>query len=205
MSRTSLLKLGETMPGTDSNGNLINNERLGEIREFDSRSGSNNARRAGQPIKAVLLRNVSGTRLYGGRIGRCYKSAGQSTVTECDGYTTVLADGPCVIIDDGLATAGVADDDLFWGVLCGEVLVKSPLAGAGFNATSIAVGDALVAATGSTVAATTSGRIAAAALANATDAGGAYAQALNHIGRALSARTSGETNADVLIYANIRW
>lgn len=196
--RTSDLQLGETMPGTDANGNLINGSRLGEIREFfTSRSSS--------PKVAVLLRNTAGFALRPKRVARCYASAGSKLVTESDGYATTLAEGPCVFVDDLLPAAGVADDDIFWGIIQGETLALAPLSGAAFNDTEIAVGDSIVTATGSTAGATTSGRIAGYALANATDAAGAYSQARNSLGRALSARTSGETAADVLIYANIKW
>ena len=200
-------ELGETLAGTDADGNLINADKLGLVYEFPASDLSGTTpkkRRTGKPIKAIALRNLSGARLYGKRIARCNKTAGYALVQSVDGYSTVLNDGPAVIIDEFIATVGVAANDIFWGIVSGPVTVLTPLAGATFNATGIAVGDNLVAATGSTTGATSSGRIAGHALANATDAAGAFAGAANRIGHALSARTSGETNSDLLIDACIQ-
>lgn len=200
------MPLGETLSGTDAAGNLINSEKLGSICEFHAErldDSSAKTYRHGGPVRAILLRNSSGATLYGKRLAGCKKTAGLSLVTEVDGYTTTLAQGPVVVIDEGLASTGVAANDLFWGIIGGPVITNTPLSGAAFNATGIAVGDSLIAITGSTTGATTSGRVGGYALANNTDAAGAFAQAANRIGYALSARTSGETNSDLLIYAAI--
>lgn len=201
-------ELGETLKGTDDDGNLINKDKLGQIYVFPASNLSGTTgkkRRTGKPVVAVCLRNESGATLYGKRLARCTKTAGYSLIEAVDGYTTVLNDGPCVVIDEFIATGGVADDDIFWGIIGGPVTVLTPLAGATFNATGIAVGDNLVACTAVTTGATSAGRIAGHALANATDAAGAFAAAANRIGHALSARTSGETNSDLLIDACIQF
>lgn len=202
------MPLGETLTGTDSDGNLINSENLGRVYCFDAVQLDNTSaktNRSGKPIMAVLLRNTSGATLYGKMLGRCTETAGKALITTVDGYTTVLANEKCVLIDEGLATNGVANNAIFWGIISGQVIGKTPMAGAEFNATGIAVGDNLVAATGSTTGATTSGRIGGYALANNTDAAGAFKQSVYKIGEALSARTSGETNSDLLINLCIRW
>jgi len=201
-------ELGETLAGTDTDGNLINADKLGLIYEVPANDYSGTTpkkRRTGKTLKVICLRNLSGARLYGKRLARLNKTAGYKLVESTDGYTTTLADGPAVVIDEFLSTVGVASNDIFWGVLEGPVLVRTPLAGATFNATGIAVGDSLVAATGSTTGATSSGRIGGYALANATDAAGAHNQSRYAIGFALSARTSGETNADLLIHATVQF
>jgi hypothetical protein len=114
-----------------------------------------------------------------------------------------------VLIDPYLDSNGVADDDIFWGLFYGPALVLLPLLGSDHTA-DIAVNDQLVAATGTTTGATTSGRVTHVRFVNATDGStighfGAFNMIAGRVGRAMSARTSQETTAgaDLLVDLNI--
>lgn len=207
--------LGQTLRGTDDDGALINNEVLGSIHFFyavergaaDNRG--NKTRRVGKKIKAIALRNNSGATLYGKRVAILGSTAGYSGITTVIGYAATLALKGVVIIDEFLATSGVADKDIFWGIIEGPVTVLTPvIAGADFNG-DIAVGAQLVAATGTTTGATSCGRVSnvtftAATAGNTSNGFDGFKMAANLIGSALSARTTGETAADLLINAAIK-
>jgi len=208
--------LGETLSGKDTDNNLINKHWLGLIYDHplapatatDNRG--NKARLSGRTIRAVILRNESGQTLYGKRVARLTATAGYSLVTSVDGYAGAgLANANVIIIDDKLATTGVADDDLFWGVISGPQVVLTAMAGADFNG-DIAVGGFLVASTGTTTGATTSGRVSnitftAATAGNTSNGLDGFKMANNMVGVALSARTTGETHADLLIDARLNF
>lgn len=204
--------LGETMDGTDDNSNLINDHWLGQIFEhqaYDYSAASirgSKARTTGRTITAVILRNTSGIALLGKRIGILDTTAGYGMLENCIGYSDTLLQDNIVIIDEWLDSNGVADDDLFWGILAGPVKVLVPLAGADYNG-DIAVGNQLVAATGTTTGATTAGRVSNVTLPGQTGATQAFSAAHNIIGVALSAKTTQQTTAgqDVLINACIKY
>lgn len=132
-------ELGETLDGTDSNGNLINQSMLGRIYEFPAQRlgqsivGGKKGRLTGRSIKAIALRNVSGQTLYGKRLALLVKASEDSygitemsLTHEVDGYAAQsTADKNVVIIDEFIENNGVADDDIFWGILKGPVTVKS--------------------------------------------------------------------------------
>lgn len=200
--------LGEVLQGKDSDNALINSHWLGAEYTFPVPNPSgdlrgNKTRLTGKTVTAVILRNTSGGTLLGKRIGRLERTAGYDPVQSVDQYAIVLAEKGIVIIDSWLDSNGVPDDYLFWGIIKGPCEVLTPVAGAGFNAAAIAVGDLLVAATGATSNNSDYGRIAGFALANNTDAAGAFSQSRNTVATALSARTSGNTNAALLVNANI--
>ena len=203
-------ELGETLTGTDDDGNLVNDDVLGLIYEFPAVDTTatairgNKARKTGKTIKAVALRNESGLTLYGKRVVKLTETAGYSLVESVDGYAPTLADGNIVIVDDQLSSTGVADDDIFWGIISGPVTVLTSTVGADFNG-DIAVGSPLVAATGSTSGNSTSGRVSNVTIAGQTAGTVAFQMADNLVGRALSARTTAETAEDLLIQACIRF
>jgi hypothetical protein len=205
-----LFGLGTTLSGTDDDGNLINDEALGTIYEFPSRDLSssgirgNKTRLTDRPIVAVALRNESGLTLYGKRVAKLTETAGYSLLESVDGYAAELADGNVVIIDEFLETDGVADDDIFWGIISGPVTVLTSTVGADFNG-DIAVGSPLVAGTGSTTGNSTSGRVSNVTLAGQTAATAAFSMAHNLVGVALSAKTTGNTAADLLINAKLQY
>jgi hypothetical protein len=202
--------LGETLKGTDADGNLINAERLGQIftlpygRVASPQVRAAKGRFTGHPITAVLLRNTSGGVLLGKRLGQLSRTAGFKPLQEVDGYSTTLANQGVVIIDSQLGSAGVASNDIFWGIIRGPATILTPIAGADFNG-DIAVGGRLVSSTGTTTGATTSGRPSNVTMNATTGLTDAYKMAANAIGVAMSARTTGETNADLLLNATIVW
>ncbi len=201
------MELGEVLAGKDSDGNLINDQWLGQVFVFPAsrvsanlRGGKN--RRTGKPIKAILLRNESGITLYGKRLARLTPTAGYSLCESVNGYAAgSLACRNVVGIDEFLPSAGVADDAIFWGIIGGPFTVLVPATGAGMNG-DIAVGNHLVAGTGTTTQSVTqSGRVSNITLPGTTGATDAVNMAAGIVGRALSARTTGETTAgtDLLV------
>ncbi len=208
------MNLGETLDGL-TDGVLTHEDKLGMIHTFPANTltgGPNRQKgvKTGKSIKAVLLRNTSGLTLLGKRLGKMDRTAGYAMTKNVDGYGAALYDRNVVVIDPFLPSTGVADDDIFWGIIEGPVPILLPLVTAD-HAADIAVNDPLVAASGTTSGVTTSGRVTSIRFANAT-AGGTEAalSAFNNIysciGRAMSARTSQETTAgaDILVDVAIR-
>lgn len=209
------MALGETLDGKDPDSNLTNEDKLGSIYAFPNypQTGGPNRQksiRTAKPIIAILLRNTSGLTLLGKRFGQLDRTAGYTMTKEVAGYSTTLGNKGIVLIDPFLPATGVADDDIFWGLIAGTVPVLLPLLGSDHTA-DIAVNDPLVAATGTTTGATTSGRVTHVRFTNATagETGAAF-NAFNMIygcvGRAMSARTSQETTAgaDLLVDLDIK-
>lgn len=207
LSHIPPFELGETLKGTADDGTtLINDHWLGQVFEFPAKDaiGSKPAdqlgRRCGRTVKAMAVRNVSGTTLYGKRLclldaATAGLGASQSTggYFTTKGYTTETGQAHVAVIDEFIATSGVADDDIFWAILEGPVTVKMQTTAAGSN---VAAGGALIAGTG----AATSG--------NSTAGGVGTTSAplvTQLIGYALSARTTADTGADCLMMACIRF
>lgn len=102
--------------------------------------------------------------------------------------------------DEWLPAAGVPPNDLFWIVIEGPATVQTPLDGGADNVFN--VGTVVVALTGATSGATTAGRVAPQDLTGATSLLGNQIQ--NAVGWALSAATTANTNADLLVEVR-RW
>jgi len=204
------MPLGESLDGKDADGNLQHEDKLGMIHTFAAypQTGGPNRNKApftGRPITAVLLRNTSGLTMLGKRLVQIDRTAGYATTKNFDGYSSTLANRGVALLDPYLPTAGVVDDDIAWCIVGGPAPVLLPLVASDHTA-DIAVGSELVAATGTTTAVTTSGRITHVRFTNATagetGAGfNAYNMAAGLLGRAMSARTSQETTAgaDLLV------
>lgn len=152
-----------------------------------------------------LVKNVSGQTLYGKRLVQLDPTNPNHIL----GYQDTLAK-ECYPLDEFLPAGGLVNNDLGWIVIKGPAMCLTGFAGADFQTTSIAAGDRLIATTvngGTTAAGTTgtAGRVAVFAIAAATTAG-QFTQLLdaatNWIGRALTARTSGNTNTDILVDVN---
>lgn len=200
------MELGETLSGTDDNGNLTNQSMLGMIYEFPAQRlgqsvvGGKKGRLTGRTITAIALRNVSGQTLHGKRLAVLEKASADSygitemsLTHEVDGYADQTADKNVVIIDEFIETNGVADDDIFWGILKGPVTVKTQATEAVAN--TLAYGDCVAAGT----AAATSGQ---------TTAGGVIGhtcpQAGQLVGKACTTYSNtGNTFVDVQIIACI--
>lgn len=205
------LELGETLSGTDDDGNLINKDKLGQIFEIPANnfgpgnfSDGSKKRLTGRSIIAVLVRNESGAALLPKRLVRFTRTAGYSLCESVDGYADTLAEKCVAIVDPDLPSAGVADDDIFWAILKGPTTILTPMAGAGFNG-DISVGSQLVAATSTTTGATTAGRVSNVTMNATTGITDAFNMAANIVGKALSAKTTGNTNADLLVDACIQY
>jgi hypothetical protein len=193
------MDLGETLKGLEGT-TLINSEKLGGVYWFDNKATRKSvARQTGKPLGAVLMRNTAGFVLLGKRLGQLDRTAGFAMNHNVDGYSAINANKGVVLIDPYLASAGCADDEIFWAIFSGPALCLLPLVAADHTA-DIAVNDPLVAATGTTTGVTTSGRVTHVRFAVAT-AGGTQAalsgfdQMYGCIGRAMSAKTSQETTA----------
>lgn len=191
------IELGQTLPGTDADGNLINDSWLGCVFEIpaqplgSSQIRGSKKRLVGRTVKAVLLRNESGIKLYGKRLAKLTDTAGYYLLKSVDGYATDLNEVNAVAIDRYIATTGVADDDIFWGILSGPTVIR--LQGAANAAGTIAVGAKLVSGTGSTSGNSTSGGIAA----NTTP------RADSIVATALSAMNSASTGQDCLVNVHL--
>lgn len=210
---TAPFELGQTLKGTDADGNLINSEVLGGVFTFNnitttSPSGGVRKFHTGGPLQCMAIRNRSGVTLYGKRFASLDTAAGLTEVTDVKGYADTLAEPLCVLIDENLATNGVADKDIFWGVIDGVATTLTPETGAAFNG-DIAAGAVLVGATAaSSTGSTTGGRVSnvtftAATAGNTSNGYDGFRMALNTLGTALSARTTGETSADLLVKVKV--
>jgi hypothetical protein len=201
---TPPFELGETLKGKDTDGNLINDQWLGQKFVFPAKAantagpGDAKKRRCGYPITAMAVRNVSGQTLYGKRLcvldiatAGPIGSTGGPFATK--GYTVQAGELNCAPIDEFLATVGVADDDIFWVILGGPVIIKlQTLAG---STGTIAAGGRIEAGSGAgTILNVTSGGI-----------GVTTTAAMNIVGTALSAMNSASTGQDCLVLAQIRF
>lgn len=151
------------------------------------------AQRTERPVKLRIVRNVSGGVLLPKRLVTFQASAGKYGA-RVDGSVDITAE-EAYPVDEFLPTAGVPDDDLFYIVIEGPAVVSNTLvAGA---TSSIALADELIAATAVTSGATSAGRAEKAVF---TGVAQALADQIRHrLGRALTARTTGETGADILV------
>jgi len=153
-------------------------------------------KRSDDVVEAILVRNTSGAALLPGRLVR-WKSG--SRRREVDGYTNATAGEVAGVVDDQLPSTGVANNDLFWLIVKGHALIKTPLAGDGGNVFS--AGDIVVALTAITSGATTAGRPAVLATAATTNTAAAI---VNRFARVVSAMTTAQTNANMLAYLDVR-
>ena len=141
--------LGETLKGTDDDGNQINGHWEGAVYEFPDvdrtpalRGGKN--RRSGGTLRAVCVRNIKGSALtvatatYGLVLGfgTTATGTGRSAAGQVAGASLTEGDWAGVG-DPELGTTTVADDDLFWLIIGGAVPVYAEGA--------IGVGNAVVA------------------------------------------------------------
>lgn len=197
-------QLGETFKGKDADGNTINETVLGTRCAFEvidrTTTGltTGKTRLTGDTVCAIALRNTSGIALLPKRLVLLDVTAGYGMFKNADGYAHDLAIGPCVLVDPWLPTAGVADDEIFWGIYQGPAMALTPTVAADFNA-AISAGAPLVAATGTTSGNSTGGRVSNITLPGTTAGTVAFSMARNMIGYALSARTTDVTNSDILV------
>lgn len=153
--------------------------------------------RSNRKVTALLVRNAASFALLPKRVVK-WKSGQRGR--QVDGYCSVTNEACAGVVDEFLTSSGVAVNDLFWIVVKGPTLMLTGLAGDSTNV--INVDDILGALTAATSGATTAGRVGVVAL-TATSTGttdGSLGNALfNSFGRALSAKTTANTNADILV------
>lgn len=150
------------------------------------------------PIKLRCVRNVSGIALQSKRLVTFQTGYLGKRV---DGYADVASSEHCYPVDDAYGSVTIANNDLFWIVEDGPCLIKTALPADATNL--IPEGSFVVCATAATSQATTAGRIRAIDTAAATTL--QLEGLLNHVGRALTARTTANTNTDTLVYVRRAW
>lgn len=154
------------------------------------------ALRNSRDVRGVIVRNVSGITLLPKRFVT-YQTAQWGKRT--DGYCA-FAGGPVAgIVDDHLPAAGVPNGDLFWLITGGECLCTTSPAGSTAE-NFIVMFDAMYAQTAAaSTFSTTAGRVIPWDTTSITTGTTAMMIAMNFVGRALSAKTSANSNADLLI------
>jgi hypothetical protein len=153
--------------------------------------------RTNRKVRCRIVRNVSGIALTPKRLARYQATTYGARI---DGYCAVGAQDWAGVVDEWLPAAGVPTNDLCWIVVKGPSNILTDLAGADNNV--INQGDPLVALTAATSQATTAGRIrtpSVSASSTAYDDLVVLNEARNQVGRALSAKTTANTNADCLV------
>ena len=201
---TGLPNRGKTFLGSNPNRTIAASMKTdieGTKCEFDDVDPTPTAgvrvKRSNRNVVCLLVRNEAAAALLPKRIVK-WKSGQRGR--QVDGYTCITNEAAAGVVDEFLTSAGVAVHDLFWIVVQGPTLMLTPLEGDGTAV--IAVDDLLGALTAVTSGATTSGRVrvnALTATSTATTDGGLGAVVMNSFGRAMSAKTTANTNADVLV------
>lgn len=200
---TPPFELGETLKGSDADGNLINTDKEGLIYEFPDERKTGNQRgqktlRSNSKVVAVILRNTYGAALLGKRLGLRERDASNpwEFAARVNGYSATLRQTGVIAIDEHLPTAGVANNDLFWGVIAGPWTGLTANAGADFPEDIVAHAR-LIAGTAAGTTTTAAGRLASVTLSSVT-------QALETqiLGWALTARTTQNTGSEVFVFLN---
>ena len=211
------MAIGETPPfprgKTRYDGDTITSTNLGGVTEegkeyffvdYDMSTSPPYKTRTDRIVKCRLVRNASGIALLPKRLVRYQKTAGNYK-KRVDGYCAITAEDWAGVVDEWLTSAGVPNNDLFYIAISGPTNVLMPLAEAEFTG-AVAIGDALVALTAATSQATTAGRVAEQDFSGSNVTGSALAnQVMNMIGRALTARTTANTNTDMLVDLHYRF
>lgn len=193
------------LPAIDAN-NLGGKQFEGAVWEFEDVSyalGAVGAKqsRSNRRVKCMCVRNISGINLLPKRLANLTTVAeaevGQNLAAylgQVDGYAYVESQR-AYPIDEWLPAAGVAPNDLFWLVIEGPATVLTAQDGGADNV--YAIGQGVGALTAATSQATTAGRVEPINYSGATTALAAAIQ--NMVGHALSAATTANTNAGLLI------
>jgi hypothetical protein len=151
--------------------------------------------RSGRFRTARLVRNTSGFALEPKRL---VSWAAGFRGLRVAGYARLDGQEVAGVVDPDLPASGVANNDLFWLFRKGPNLVKTPLAGGAGNVFD--EGEILGALTAATSGAATAGRLGKVATGTTATLPSVV---VNRIGRALSAATTANTNADLLVDINI--
>lgn len=194
--------LGETLKGTDADGNLINSHWEGAIFEIqDKATATSVARRSGRGRLVMIVRNKAGITLLPKRGVLLKTDGGADYFGRVNGYNTTLGQSHVAgIVDDLLPSTGCASNDLCFITVKGPCIALTPNAGAEFNGADIAAGNKLVACTAAGSTTSAGGRLTNVTLVGQTGTTAAFDFATNLVAVALSARTTGETGADLLVH-----
>lgn len=161
---------------------------------FEDRDPTSLTLRSNRPVRVRAVRNVSGAARSAKRAVTFSTTAGLYG-NSIDGYATTTAQ-ECYPLDEYISSStGLIDDDVGYIVIEGPAMCMVGLtAGA---TTNFAVGDWLVSQTAATSQAATAGYAEQILLTGATAP--LANQVMNRIGRALTAKTTANTGADVLV------
>lgn len=161
--------------------------------DYSASTSGVRTRLTGHRVRCRLVKNSSGIALLPGRVA-VFKAG--TSQTEVDGMVATTGKSPAGVIDEYLPSAGVPDGSYFWLVMEGPCSPLTSLAGDATNV--ITEGNPVVALTAATSQATTAGRVAEiSTFAASTHLG---SELLGVLGRALSSRTTAQTNAAVRVY-----
>jgi hypothetical protein len=179
--------------GTIDSNNLGGIELEGKEYVVPDNSPIDNTSRTGRMVRLRVVRNVSGFAIKPKYLVAPDTAAGmyRSRVKGYAAASAVVAHP----VDEYLPAAGCPNNDLCYVVIHGPALCRTPLAGDATNVFS--VGTVVVAGTGSTSGAITSGVIEPQVLTGATAT--LANQVQNRIGVALTARTTANTATDTLV------
>jgi len=164
--------------------------------DIDPTATGAKTRRSNRRCLCMLVRNVAADVLLP---KRCVTWKSGQRGKQVDGYCKSTSEACAGVVDEFLTSAGVPVNDLFWLCVQGPTLMKVAVDATNAN---IALDDVLIALTAVTSGATTSGRVQTMALtatSTATTDGTQTRALVNRFGRALSARTTADTNGDVLV------
>lgn len=184
---------------TDGSADLEGLEAL-----FDDVNPTTGVRRSNAKVRCRIVRNVSTVALLPKYLVTLQASAGVSR-GRVDGYCITTGAARAYPVDEYLPSSGVPVNDLFWIVVEGPALCVTSRVGADSN--SFAVHARMIAQTAaaSTVA-TTAGHIGAmiaadlsAATSGVVDFTSLFDVSRNVVGKALTAKTTANTDADVLV------
>jgi len=195
---------GGTIDSNNLGGaNLEGQERDFEDLDYSALTGVRPAR-TNRLVTCRCVRNVGAVALKPKELVRFQNTAGVRP-GRVDGKTTVTAADFAGVVDEWLPAAGVPVNDLFWLAVAGPTEILTPLEGDVNNV--FAVGDVVIAHTGATSGATTSGRVIVQGLGAATTVAEDVAanKIQNRVGQAVSARTTANTNVGLLVDVFRRW
>ena len=200
---------GQVENGVNADSNPVLRHWLGRKARFDdcdytvSGLASGRSPLSACDLEAVCLRNNSGITLQGKQLVQVTRT-GREAVKDVIGYGNRMTLPGLVVVDPFLPSSGVPTGYCFWGFIKGVMLLKTPMVDADYNG-DVAAFAPLCCVTAEFTTATTAGRIANLTLPGQTGATTSALVALNTIGRALSAKTTANTNVDILVAVNIPW
>lgn len=184
---------------TINTGDLQGVDWLGKEWLFEDRNPTTGIQRTNRYVRCRVIRNTGAITLLPKRLVKFSVTAGEHG-GEVDGYVTLTGERGYPL-DEYLPAAGLLVNDYAWIVVDGPSVVVTALANGEGN--RIAIGDPIAALSAATSGATTAGRAAMQFSFSATSQAVEYItqfnQFRNYIGRALSARTTNETDLDVLV------